>query len=78
MSASAVKETTVTEGHAASIPASIRTQLGIEPGDKLVWTAEGDRILVRVKKRRQGAFEDFEPYDLGEPTNATADHDEVH
>ncbi len=78
MGASPVKETTVTEGYAASIPASIRRQLGIEPGDKLVWKAEEGRILVRVKKRRQGAFQDFEPYDLGEATNATADHDEVH
>lgn len=78
MGAPAVKETTVTEGYAASIPASIRRQLGIEPGDKLVWMVEDDRILVRLSKRRRAAFEDFEPYDLGEATNATADHDEVH
>ncbi len=75
---STVKETTVTEGYAASIPADLRRELGIEPGDKLVWTTEGDKLLARVKKRRQGAFRDFEPYDIGEETNATDEHDEVH
>lgn len=76
MSAGAV-ETTVTDGYLASIPADVRRELDIEPGDKLVWSVEDGGLQVRVRKRRERAFEDFEPFDLGEDTHASQDHDEV-
>lgn len=71
------RETTVTEGHGASVPAPIRRRHDIRPGDKLVWKSDGERIEVEVKRRRRGAFEDFEPFDFGVDTDATAEHDEV-
>lgn len=70
-------DTVVTEGYAASIPASIRRKLGIQPGDRLAWELQGDRIAVRVKRSRRRAFQNFRPYDFGAPTDATREHDEV-
>lgn len=69
-------ETSVSRDLTTPIPASIRRQHDIRPGDKLVWTTDGERIVVEVKRKRPGAFADFEPFDLGEETDATADHDE--
>jgi len=53
-----------------TIPADLRRQLGIEPGDKLRWTTddEGD-LSVEIVHQREGVFDDFEPVDVGE-TNA--------
>lgn len=73
----AAKETTVTDSYLASIPAAVRRRLDIEPGDKLLWRVEDGELRVRVRKRRTGAFESFEPFDFGEPTHAAEDHDEV-
>lgn len=77
MAAPATKETVVTQGYLASIPAAIRRTLGIEPGDTLVWHVEGSHLRVRVRKRREGGFADFKPFDFGRRTDATAEHDEV-
>lgn len=77
MGSRASGETTVTEGFAASIPASVRHELDIEPGDRLVWELRQGQLRVRVKKRDQRGFEGFEPFDFGETTNAAEDHDEV-
>lgn len=73
-----MKETTVTQGHLASIPAAIRHRLGIEPGDVLIWEIDGGQIGVRLRKKRRRGFADFRPFDFGKPTNATEEHDEVH
>lgn len=78
MGSKLIRETTLTEGHAASVPAPIRRRHDIRPGDKLVWTSDGERIEVEIKRKRPGAFEDFDGYDIGEPTNATEEHDEVY
>lgn len=77
MAATTTGETTVSEGYAASIPAAVRHELGIEPGDRLVWELDDGQLRVRVKKRGERGFEGFVPFDLGEATDATADHDEV-
>lgn len=73
----ATRETTVTEGYLASIPADVRRRLDIEPGDKLVWEVREGDLEVRVRRRREGAFGDFAPFDFGEETHAARDHDEV-
>ncbi len=70
-------ETTVTEGFAASIPASVRHELGIKPGDRLVWELHQGQLRVSVKRRSKRGFKGFEPFDFGETTNAVEDHDVV-
>ena len=77
MPADVQDETRVTEGHAASVPASVRRALDIEPGDILVWSLAAGRLTVRVKKAKREAFKNFRPYDIGFATDATAEHDEV-
>jgi AbrB family looped-hinge helix DNA binding protein len=65
-----IDETTVNDSHSVTVPAPIREQLDIEPGDKLRWTlTESGDLTVTVVSERYGAFEDFEPVDIGE-TNA--------
>jgi bifunctional DNA-binding transcriptional regulator/antitoxin component of YhaV-PrlF toxin-antitoxin module len=71
-------ETRVSRGYAASIPASVRKALGIEPGDVLVWRLEGKNLRLSVRKHGLRGFEGFVPYDFGHPTDAVAEHDEVH
>ncbi len=64
-------ETTVNESGGVTVPAEIRDRLDIEPGDKLRWTITDDgQLAVSVVRQRYGAFDDFEPADLGETTNA--------
>lgn len=70
-------ETVVTQGYLASIPAELRRRLGIEPGDRLAWELSGEGLRVRVRRRRQGGFADFKPFDFGRATDAARDHDEV-
>lgn len=38
----ATDESTITENYAATIPAAVREQLDVQPGDKLRWTATED------------------------------------
>lgn len=71
------RETVVTQGYLASIPAEVRRRLGIEPGDRLAWRVRGNVLRVQVRKRRSSGFADFEPFDFGRRTDATRDHDEV-
>jgi AbrB family looped-hinge helix DNA binding protein len=64
------EETTVSDGGMVTIPADLRRRLGIEPGDKLRWTADEEGSLsVEIVHQREGVFDDFEPVDAGE-TNA--------
>jgi AbrB family looped-hinge helix DNA binding protein len=59
-------ESTVTENYAATIPASVRARLDVEPGDKLRWTATDDGSLrVKVVRQRAGALDEFEPEPMG-------------
>ncbi|WP_290812490.1 AbrB/MazE/SpoVT family DNA-binding domain-containing protein [Halovivax sp.] len=67
-------ETTVSERGAVTVPADIREAFDIRPGDKIRWTIDDEgTIRAEVVKRRFGAFDDFEPVDIGE-TNAADEH----
>lgn len=70
-----VDVTTVDDRYAVKIPAPLRRRLDIEPGDSIQWsiTADGTVELEPVDQT-YGAFDDFEPFDLG-PTDAVNDHD---
>lgn len=61
------EETKVSDRGMVTIPAALRRQLDIEPGDKLRWTAddEGD-LSVEIVHQREGVFDDFEPVDAGQ------------
>lgn len=62
----ATDESTITDNYAATIPASVRELLDVQPGDKLRWTATDDRELrVEVIRQREGALDDFEPEPMG-------------
>lgn len=66
----ATEETKVSDRGMVTIPADIRQDLEIGPGDKLRWTVEEDGgLAVEVVHQREGVFDDFEPVDAGE-TNA--------
>lgn len=67
----ATDETTVNDSFAVTIPADIRQQLDLEPGDKIRWAVdESGDLSVEIVKQRYGAFDDLEPIDIGEETNA--------
>ncbi len=70
----ATDESTITENYAATIPASVRERLDVQPGDKLRWTAtdEGD-LRVEIVRQREGALDDFEPEPMG--GDGTTAHD---
>ena len=60
------EETTVSDGGMVTIPAALRRRLDIEPGDKLRWTTDGKgNLSVEVVKQHCGAFDDFEPVQMG-------------
>lgn len=48
--------TTLTERGQISIPADFRAELGLKPGDKLLWSTSGDKALLitsyEVPKRK--------------------------
>lgn len=72
-----VGESTVSDRYGVTIPARIRSRLDVRPGDKVRWRLMDDRSLhVEVIRQRYGAFDDFEPINLG-TTNAAEDHDEI-
>jgi antitoxin PrlF len=67
----ATDETTVNDSYAVTIPATIRQQLDLEPGDKIRWTVDDTgELSVEIVNQRYGAFDGFEPVDIGEETNA--------
>lgn len=71
-------ETTVNESYSVTVPAPIRREAGIEPGDQLRWQVDEEGTLsVDVVKRRYGAFSELDPVDIGEETDAADDHDSV-
>ena len=64
------EETKVSDRGMITIPADIRRDLNIGPGDKLRWSIdENGNLTVQVIHQREGVFDDFEPVDVGE-TNA--------
>lgn len=64
-------ETTVNESYAVTIPATVREDLDLEPGDRLRWAVDEDgRLVAEIVRERHGAFSDLEPIDIGEETDA--------
>ena len=64
-------ETTVNKSYSVTIPAEVRKKLDLEPGDRLRWTTDEEgRLVAEIVRERYGAFDDFEPIDIGEETNA--------
>jgi AbrB family looped-hinge helix DNA binding protein len=60
-------ETTVNESFSVTVPAAVREQLDLEPGDKIRWTATEDGGLsVEVVQQQYGVLDDVEPVDMGE------------
>jgi AbrB family looped-hinge helix DNA binding protein len=68
-------ETTVNDSRSVTIPKEVCDELGVKPGDKVRWHVEDGELGVEIVKQRYGAFDDFEPVDIGEETNAAEDHD---
>lgn len=64
-------ETTVNESYAVTIPATVREDLDLEPGDRLRWDVDADgRLVAEIVRERYGAFDDLDPADIGEETDA--------
>lgn len=78
MSQGAEDETTVNDSYSVTVPAAVRRAADIDAGDKLRWRVdESGDLSVDVVKQRYGAFSELDPVDVGEETNAAADHDLV-
>ena len=71
----AIEETKVSDRGMVTIPADIRQQLDIDAGDKLCWTLDDGELRVEVLHQREGAFDDFEPVDVGETNAVDAERD---
>ncbi len=52
-----MSKTKVSKGHSTVVPKHIRKSLGVQEGDILEWTTDGERAVVRPRKRR--TFEDI-------------------
>jgi AbrB family looped-hinge helix DNA binding protein len=66
----ATDRTTVSERGGVQIPADVREELRIEPGDTIRWTVTDDgELAIEVVSQGTGAFDDFQPVS-GPPTNA--------
>jgi len=63
-------ETTVNDSRSVTIPKEVCDELGVKPGDKVRWRIEDGELSVEIIRQRYGAFDDFEPVDIGEETNA--------
>jgi len=69
-------ETTVNESYSVTVPAAIRQEADVDAGDKLRWHVDEDGSLsVELVKQQYGAFSELDPVDVGDPTDAAADHD---
>jgi len=68
-------ETPVSDRGAVTVPSEIRERLDIQPGDKIRWEIDDEgEVQITVVKQRYGAFDDFDPVDIGE-TDAVEEHD---
>jgi antitoxin PrlF len=71
-------ETTVNESYSVTVPAAVRREAGVEAGDKIRWYVDEDGGLsIELVKQHYGAFSRLDPVDVGDPTDAAADHDLV-
>ncbi len=71
-------ETTINESYSVTVPAAVRTEVGVEAGDKIRWHVDEDgNLSIELVKQHYGAFSQLEPVDIGEPTDAAEDHDFV-
>ena len=66
---------TVDEDFKVEIPKSIRKELNLNPGDDVRWMVLPGRKRAEILKQRYGAFDDFEPVDIGEETSAVEEVD---
>ena len=71
-------ESTVTERFWVTIPPAVRREAGIEVGDTIRWWVDNDGSLsVELQRQQYGAFDGLTAVDIGEPTNAADDHDNI-
>lgn len=49
--------TKLTSKNQTTIPEEIRKFLGITPGEKVEWVIEGDKVILRAKKRYEDPLE---------------------
>lgn len=76
--ASEENETTVNASYAVTVPADVRERVDLEPGDRLRWeVADDGRLVAEVVRERYGAFEDLDPVDIGEETDAIEETDRL-
>jgi len=60
-------ETIVNRSYAVTIPAEVREELDLEPGDRLRWSVDdAGRLVAEIVRERYGAADDLEPVDIGE------------
>ena len=52
--------TKVTSKNQTTIPEQIRKFLGIKPGEEVEWIIEGDRVILRAKRRDENPLEVIE------------------
>lgn len=56
-------DTTVNDEYSVTIPPSVRSELDLEPGDRLQWAVEDGRLVAEVVHERFIAFDEFDPDD---------------
>ncbi|MBI4416072.1 MAG: AbrB/MazE/SpoVT family DNA-binding domain-containing protein [Euryarchaeota archaeon] len=47
-----ISKTKVSKGYLTVVPKDVRKSLGVREGDILEWTTDGDRAVVKPRKRR--------------------------
>jgi bifunctional DNA-binding transcriptional regulator/antitoxin component of YhaV-PrlF toxin-antitoxin module len=61
------RETEVTDRGDVVVPADLLEEADVRGGDRIRWRLTDDgRLVGEVIRERAGAFEDFEPVDMGE------------
>ncbi|WP_207587435.1 AbrB/MazE/SpoVT family DNA-binding domain-containing protein [Halomontanus rarus] len=54
-------DTTVDDEYSVTIPPTVRSELDLEPGDRLEWTVTDGRLVANVVRERFIAFDEFDP-----------------
>ncbi|MCU4973122.1 AbrB/MazE/SpoVT family DNA-binding domain-containing protein [Halobacteria archaeon AArc-m2/3/4] len=54
-------DTTIDDEYSVTIPPAVRSELDLEPGDRLEWTVEGGRLVAEVVHERFIEFDEFDP-----------------